>query len=74
MSSRTRKIFSTLYSVFRNPANSLSQMQWGGCLLVFGGLLLDVVAKYAPSKKAEPEKAAADKAASKPRTRSKKAE
>jgi len=51
----TRKIFSTLYSVFRNPANSLSQMQWGGCALVFGGLLLDVVAKYGgPSKKAPP--------------------
>jgi len=47
----TRKIFSTLYSVFRNPANSLSEMQWGGCGLVFAGLLLDVVAKYSPGKK-----------------------
>ena len=47
----TRKIFSTLYSVFRNPENSLSEMQWGGCCLVFGGLLLDVGAKYFPGKK-----------------------
>ena len=53
----TRKIFSTLYSVFRNPANSLSQMQWGGCILVFAGLLLDVLAKYGGSgKKAAPSK------------------
>ena len=33
----TRKIFSTLYSVFRNPANRLSTMQWAGCSMVFRG-------------------------------------
>ena len=27
----TRKIFTTVYSVFRNPANSLALGQWGGC-------------------------------------------
>ena len=32
-----RKIFTTVYSVFRNPANSLSNGQWGGCALVFLG-------------------------------------
>ena len=41
----TRKIFSTLYSVFRNPANSLDQMQWSGCGLVFAGLGIEVAAK-----------------------------
>jgi len=50
----TRKIFSTLYSVFRNPDNTLSDMQWGGCGLVFGGLLLEVLAKYSPAKKPAP--------------------
>ena len=32
-----RKIFTTVYSVFRNPANSLTNGQWGGCALVFVG-------------------------------------
>ena len=45
----TRKIFSTLYSVFRNPANSLNTMQWSGCSLVFAGLLGDIVRKYLPA-------------------------
>jgi len=50
----TRKIFTTLYSVFRNPANHLSIMQWGGCGMVFVGLLCEVVEKYAcPKKKAD---------------------
>jgi len=49
----TRKIFSTLFSVFRNPENSLSGMQWGGCCLVFAGLLLDVVAKMSSKKPAD---------------------
>jgi len=50
----TRKIFSTLFSVFRNPANSLSGMQWGGCSLVFAGLLGDIVRKVnSPQKKPE---------------------
>lgn len=39
----TRKIFTTVYSVFRNPANSLAVGQWCGCGLVFVGLVLDVV-------------------------------
>ena len=30
----TRKIFSTVYSVFRNPDNALSTTQWFGCSLV----------------------------------------
>jgi len=41
----TRKIFSTLFSVFRNPQNSLSPMQWGGCSLVFTGLIGDIARK-----------------------------
>jgi UDP-galactose transporter B1 len=41
----TRKIFSTLYSVFRNPDNSLNSMQWGGTMMVFGGLLGDIARK-----------------------------
>ena len=50
----TRKIFSTLYSVMRNPENSLSEMQWGGCSLVFAGLAIDVGAKYLAPKKPAP--------------------
>ena len=42
----TRKIFSTLYSVFRDPSNSLSTMQWSGCGLVFFGLFIEVGGKY----------------------------
>jgi UDP-galactose transporter B1 len=38
----TRKIFTTVYSVFRNPDNRLAMGQWGGCALVFVGLLLDI--------------------------------
>jgi len=45
----TRKIFSTIYSVLRNPQNSLSGMQWSGCGLVFFGLLIDVLEKYTAS-------------------------
>jgi UDP-galactose transporter B1 len=40
-----RKIFSTLFSIFRNPNNALSPMQWSGTMLVFGGLLGDIVRK-----------------------------
>merc|ERR1712106_602334 len=43
-----RKIFSTLYSVFRTPSNTLSPMQWGGCSMVFAGLLGDIVRKMMP--------------------------
>ena len=39
----TRKIFTTLYSVFRNPANRLAMGQWGGCGLVFVGMLIDIL-------------------------------
>ena len=53
----TRKIFSTLYSVFRDPSNSLSSMQWSGCGLVFVGLFIEVASKYL--KSAPKEKAAA---------------
>ena len=41
----TRKIFSTLYSVFRDPSNSLSTMQWSGCGLVFLGIFIEIGAK-----------------------------
>ena len=39
----TRKIFTTVYSVFRNPANRLSMGQWGGCGMVFLGMLMDIL-------------------------------
>jgi UDP-galactose transporter B1 len=47
----TRKIFSTLLSVFRNPQNSLNGMQWGGCTLVFAGLLGDIARKLSSHPK-----------------------
>jgi len=50
----TRKIFSTLFSVFRNPNNSLSGMQWGGCSLVFSGLIGDIIRKLASQPQAQP--------------------
>jgi len=56
----TRKIFTTVYSVFRNPANRLAMGQWGGCGLVFVGMLLDIAAQaLCPKKKPEPSKAPA---------------
>lgn len=51
----TRKIFSTVYSVLRNPSNSLDTMQWSGCGFVFLGLLFDIIDKYM-SKKPPPAK------------------
>lgn len=39
----TRKIFSTVYSVFRDPSNELNRTQWFGCSLVFTFLALDAV-------------------------------
>ncbi|KAL3931835.1 MAG: hypothetical protein SGPRY_000960 [Prymnesium sp.] len=49
----TRKIFTTLYSVFRNPANRLTNIQWVGCGLA--GMLLDVAASACkPSKHSKP--------------------
>jgi UDP-galactose transporter B1 len=51
----TRKIFTTIYSVFRTPANSLALGQWGGCGLVFIGLALDIVEQaVCPKKKKAP--------------------
>ena len=50
----TRKIFSTVYSVLRNPSNSLDNMQWGGCGLVFVGLLVDIVDGAMPKKAPPP--------------------
>jgi len=47
----TRKIFSTVYSVLRNPSNSLDEMQWAGCTLVFVGLAVELLEKALPSKK-----------------------
>ncbi len=41
----TRKIFSTVYSVFRNPSNRLLPMQWAGASMVFTGLLGDIARK-----------------------------
>jgi UDP-galactose transporter B1 len=63
----TRKIFSTLYSIFRNPANSLDTMQWSGTIMVFAGLLGDIARKMGSSSKpAAPKtvKAAADASSS----------
>ena len=42
----TRKIFSTVYSVLRNPTNAPTQMQWGGCGAVFAALGWEVLEKY----------------------------
>lgn len=47
----TRKIFSTVYSVFRYPGNSLNEMQWGGCILVFGAIVGDMVMSQFSGKK-----------------------
>ena len=47
----TRKIFTTVYSVFRNPDNALTRMQWGGCALVFAGLVSEVGQEYLCPKK-----------------------
>jgi len=54
----TRKIFSTVYSVFRDPQNALNTTQWLGCGLVFGFLALDAAASArarpsAPARAAE---------------------
>lgn len=50
----TRKIFSTVYSVFRHPDNSLNQMQWAGCITVFAAIIGEMVLKqFGPKKKAK---------------------
>jgi len=46
----TRKIFSTVYSVFRSPDNRLSGLQWVGCGLVFAGIIMETVRKNMKSK------------------------
>merc|ERR1719152_859591 len=50
----TRKIFSTVYSVLRDPSNKLDQTQWSGCGLVFLGLAVDVLDKALSKKKPPP--------------------
>jgi len=47
----TRKIFSTLVSVFRDPSNSLNEMQWAGCMLVFAGIIGEQIASFASGGK-----------------------
>jgi len=53
----TRKIFSTVYSVFRDPANGLNEMQWTGCITVFVAIIGEMVYKqlYPEPKKKEGE-------------------
>ena len=73
----TRKIFSTLYSVFRNPKSCiwgavagcltmmelLTAMQWAGCGLVFLGIFIEVGEKYmGASKPTQPADAKAKRA------------
>jgi len=71
----TRKIFSTLYSVFRNPSNSLNGMQWSGCGLVFLGLFVEVGEKYLKKKvPASAESGTPSAAASAAKKRTKKAD
>jgi len=48
----TRKIFSTLYSIFRDPSTVLSQMQWSGCAMVFLGIFIDLAAGFMKPKAA----------------------
>jgi len=51
----TRKVFTTLYSIFRNPAMHLKPMQWAGVIAVFVGLGCEVLEKaLCPKKKAPP--------------------
>mmetsp|Transcript_34786 Transcript_34786/g.69317 ORF Transcript_34786/g.69317 Transcript_34786/m.69317 type:complete len:358 (-) Transcript_34786:524-1597(-) len=52
----TRKIFTTIYSVFRNPANRLAMGQWGGCGIVFVGMLMDIFMQLLCPAKKEPKK------------------
>ena len=63
----TRKIFSTLYSVFRNPSSTLSTMQWSGCGLVFFGIFIEVAGKYVGGGKPAAKEAAAAKGGAAPK-------
>jgi len=47
----TRKIFSTVYSVFRDPSNALNPMQWFGCALVFAFLAFDAASSVVEARK-----------------------
>jgi len=62
----TRKIFSTVYSVFRDPSNKLNPTQWFGCALVFVFLAYDAAMSVlarpkppAPATSARPARRAA---------------
>lgn len=59
----TRKIFSTVYSVIRNPDNTLNAVQWTGCGMVFAILGLEVVEKYFKAQSAKRLAPAGDKKA-----------
>ena len=47
----TRKIFSTVYSVFRNPNQTLTNLQWTGCFIVFAFLGMETAEKVHRSRK-----------------------
>lgn len=47
----TRKIFSTVYSVFRNPNQTLTSLQWTGCFIVFAFLGMETAEKVHRSRK-----------------------
>ena len=46
----TRKIFSTVYSVFRNPNQTLTNIQWTGCFIVFAFLGMETAEKVHRSR------------------------
>jgi len=48
----TRKIFSTVYSVFRNPNQTLTSLQWTGCFIVFAFLGMETAEKVHKSRQA----------------------
>ena len=56
-----------MYSVFRNPSNSLSAMQWSGCIAVFVGLAIDIVRNYMKKDAAGSAKKKDDAASPKPK-------
>jgi len=72
----TRKIFSTVYSVLRDPSNKLDETQWTGCGLVFLGLLVDILEKVMAKKKpaAPPTKEIPPASGTKPKSRTQKAD
>ena len=62
----SRTSFTTVYSVFRNPTNRLAPMQWGGCGLVFVGMLLDIAqTALCPKKKKDAPKTIEEREAAK---------